>query len=186
MSRTGFTVLMIAIAVLVLGAMWLAWRARAARDAAGAETSEAPAGELLARFPRASYVSTTPAGAPLERVAIPGLRYKGYADVAVRRDGVTIAVTGEAPVHLPAERLAGTGTARGRIGKAVERDGLSLLRWRAAAGPYAGRELESSFRFADPAEQHRFAAAVARAADPAPAPDAAPTPETPPTTQEDA
>nr|WP_237464596.1 hypothetical protein [Leucobacter luti] len=153
---------MVAIAALALGGMWFAWRARARRDAAVVASAEPLAGALIAEFPRASYVSTTPAGAPLERVAIPGLRYKGYASVAVRRDGVVIAVTGEAPVTIGVAQLTGAGTANGRVGKTVERDGLSLLRWRTGAPGAPARDVESSFRFADPAEQQRFATAISQ------------------------
>lgn len=163
MSRTGFTILMIAIAVIVLALMWWAWRGRAQRDTtalAAATARPALVGEVVAEFPRASYVSTTPVGAPLERVSVPGLRYKGYADVVLRRDGVSIAVTGEKPVLIPADHVLGSGTAGSRIGKTVERDGLSLLRWRADASTGEARELESSFRLTDPREQLRFADAI--------------------------
>ncbi|WP_427868790.1 hypothetical protein [Leucobacter luti] len=176
MSRTAFTIFMISIAGIMLIAMLIAWRARGKRAAAmfgpqaGAEAtpetaeeagSEAPlGGEFVAEFRDVSYVSTTPAGAPLERVAIPGLTYKGFADVEVRRGGVTIAVTGETPVEIAAARVLGTATTNGRIGKAVERDGLSLLLWQADT-PEGPRELESSFRLAEPAVQRRFAEAIA-------------------------
>ncbi|PRI12209.1 hypothetical protein [Leucobacter massiliensis] len=155
MSQTSYVILMAAVAGLALLGMWFAWRARARRD----RGVEAPAAELsgatLLHLPRASYVSTTPEGSPFERVSIPSLRYKGYAELTVLSDGVIIAVTGETPVRIPAGRLRGTGTASGRVGKAVERDGLSLLRW--AAGE---RVLESSFRLANPAEQAAFAKAI--------------------------
>ena len=168
MSRAGFAVLMATIVVLVLGGMWIAWRARRRRDADIAGASTAPSGALIAVFPRASYVSTTPVGSPFERLAIPGLTYKGFAEVTVRRDGVSIAVTGEPAVHLTTDQLSGTATAGGRIGKVVERDGLSLLQWRAGpgvagrAGPETEpRQLESSFRFTGPPEQQAFAEAIA-------------------------
>ncbi|UOQ58672.1 hypothetical protein MUN78_07580 [Leucobacter allii] len=159
MSAEVFIAVMAAIAAVILAAMWLGWRARSRRDA-GIDVGAAElAGAPLAAFPHAGYVSTTPAGAPFQRLAIPGLRYKGFADVTVRADGVEIAVTGEAPIGIPADRITGTGTAGGRVGKAVERDGLSLLRWRAAGS--AVPELESGFRFTGPEEQLRFAEAVA-------------------------
>ncbi|GAA1620358.1 hypothetical protein [Leucobacter chromiireducens] len=183
MSRTSFIIMMSAIAVLAFAGMWIAWRGRTRRGASAAAPSTAPlSGEVLANFPRASYVSTTPEGAPLERVAVPGLRYKGFAEVTVRRDGVSIAVTGEAAVLIPRAQLRGTGTASGRVGKAVERDGLSLLQWQlSGAGDRAPQPVESSFRFTDPAEQQRFADAVSAVL----APSAAHTP-TQTTTQEDA
>ena len=86
MSRTGFAILMASIVVLIFGGMWIAWRARSRRDSGVQGFGSAPTGEVVAVFPRASYVSTTPVGSPFERVAIPGLRYKGFAEVTVRRD----------------------------------------------------------------------------------------------------
>lgn len=112
-------------------------------------------GDVIAHFPRAGYVSTTPEGEPLVRVALPGLRYRGNAELTVRSDGVTIVVTGESPVHIGRSQLRGSTTARARVGKAVERDGLAVLQWK-----NSGRALESSFRFALPAEQHSFVAAI--------------------------
>ncbi|WP_053383909.1 PH-like domain-containing protein [Leucobacter celer] len=155
MSQTTYVIVMAAIAALALVGMWFAWRARARRDV-GIELPEAElAGDALVSFPRAGYVSTTPVDSPFERLSIPGLRYKGFATLTVLSDGVVISVTGEEPVRIPAAQLRGSGTASGRIGKAVERDGLSLLRW--VAGE---RSLESSFRLANPAEQAAFAEAI--------------------------
>ncbi|QIM18520.1 hypothetical protein G7066_07635 [Leucobacter coleopterorum] len=111
-------------------------------------------------FPKASYVSTTPVGAPLERVSIPGLRYKGFANLTVRSDAVSIEVTGENPVHISADQVLGCATASGRVGKFVEQDGLSLLVWRANSPDTEPRELESSFRFANVNEQESFAEAI--------------------------
>lgn len=160
MSASQIALIFAAVGVLALASMWLAWRARARRDAdivPGVGPREATPHDdaTIASFPRVSYVSTTPADSPFERLAIPGLRYRGYAELTVSRGGATIAVTGERPVFIPAADIRGTGTASGRVGKAVERDGLSLLRWRAGE-----RVVESSFRLADPAEQAAFAEAI--------------------------
>jgi len=178
MSRTEFLIVMVAFAALVLAAMWIGWRRRSRRDRGIAPAAPAPVGGLIAVFERASYVSTTAAGAPMERLAIPGLRFKGFARIDVHLDGVSIAVTGEDPVHIPADRVLGTGAAGRRVGKAVEREGLALLRWRASETD--PRELESSFRFANPAEQLRFAEAIAEIR------PSASTTDIPPTIQEDA
>lgn len=155
MSRTTFTLILVAVVVVVFAAMWLAWRERARRDAAVLGEANAPVGELVAEFARVLYVSTTPVGEPLVRVAAPGLRYRGQAEIVVREDGATVQVRGEQPVHFSADRLHGSGSASGRIGKAVERDGLALIKWQAG-----DRELESSFRFDNKAEQRRFTAAI--------------------------
>ncbi|UTX51798.1 PH-like domain-containing protein [Leucobacter aridicollis] len=156
MSRTMFLILWLVIASGILTFMALAWRARNRRDAGLALPDHGLAGDVVQTFEHVGYVSTTPAGAPLERLAIPGLRYKGWADVTVRRDGVEIAVTGERPVHLAAASVRGTDSAGGRIGKVVERDGLALLGWEGTDG----RPVESSFRFSTVGDQRRFAAAV--------------------------
>ncbi|MGW9020873.1 PH-like domain-containing protein [Leucobacter chromiiresistens] len=183
MTRTAFALVMVAIAAVVLLAMWIGWRGRARRHSAFAEHGDALVGAVVAAFPRVGYVSTTRIGAPLDRLSIPGLQFKGFADVTLRADGATIAVTGEPEIHLPVDRLLGTDVASRRVGKAVERDGLSVLQWRAADGS----AVESSFRFSLPADQLRFADAVAQiipaGAAHAPGPQ---THSTPHTTQEDA
>lgn len=164
MSRTSFAILMIAIAAAVLLLMWLAWRGRRRRDSAivvsTTSAAEIASDRRLASFADVPYVSTTPVGSPFERIAIPGLDYKGPADLVVTASGVMISVAGAPEVALPVAQLRGTGTANGRVGKIVERDGLSLLRWVPAAAPGPEREFESAFRFTDPAQQQRFAAAI--------------------------
>lgn len=155
MSRPIFALIWIAVIALIFVGMWWGWRARARRDAGVTGAEAAPSGALIVEFPRAYYVSTTPVGEPMTRVAAPGLRYRGFADVTVREDGVSVEIPGERPVHVAAGQLRGSGSAGRRVGKAVERDGLGLMRWSAE-----GRELESSFRFGDRAEQQRFADAI--------------------------
>lgn len=158
MNRLIFALVWIAIVGVVLAAMWWGWRRRTQRDA-GVHGVAVLAGEVLATFTDVQYVSTTPVGEPLVRVAAPGLRYRGFAEITVRRDGVTVQVRGELPVHLHADDIVGSATVSRRIGKAVERDGLALLVWRSD-----DRELESSFRFAQRADQSSFGALVAEIA----------------------
>ncbi len=165
MSRPLFALLVVAVVVLALFAMWLGWRARLRRDAGVRTSATAPLGQLIAEFTHLLYVSTTPVGEPLSRVAVPGLRYRGQAEISVFSDGVTISVVGESPTHLSVDQLRGSGSAGRRVGKAVETEGLALLRWQpltAAETPgTAGQaELESSFRFEQKSEQRRFAAAI--------------------------
>lgn len=156
MSRPVFAIFVIAIIAIALLAMWLGWRARSRRDASVLASAAEPIGAMVAEFARVFYVSTTPVGEPLVRVAAPGLRYRGWAGVAVREDGVTVSVTGEQPVHFAAEQIRGSGSAGRRVGKAVESDGLALMRWTTDDG----RELESSFRFETGADQSRFMEAI--------------------------
>lgn len=166
MSRSLFALLVIAVVVVALLAMWLGWRARLRRDSQVRTSAIAPIGELIAEFTRVLYVSTTPIGEPLSRVAVPGLRYRGQAEVSVFSDGVTIAVAGEDPTHIALAQVQGVGSAGRRVGKAVESEGLALLQWQpiAAEGEASANAdaaaLESSFRFESKAEQRRFAEAI--------------------------
>lgn len=166
MSRPLFVLLAIAIVAALFLIMWLGWRARSRRDQGVRGSLVAPSGPLLATFENLMYVSTTPVGEPLARVAAPGLRYRGKAEILVHEDGVTIAVVGEHATHLDAAQLRGSAAAGRRVGKAVEHDGLGLLRWVPSAepqqreGPDDPRILESSFRFESTAEQHRFFEAI--------------------------
>jgi len=168
--RVIFTIVVIAIVVLILLGMWSGWRRRSRNDAAIVDSAPSLNGAVIATFGgRAEtagglqYVSTTPVGGPLTRVAAPGLRYRGPAEITVRTDGVTVQVAGEDPVHVPAEQVSGSAAAGRRVGKAVESGGLALLRWQATSGGDA-QILESGFRFSERDEQERFAAAIAEIA----------------------
>lgn len=155
MNATALATIMGVCALPILAGMWFAWRARLRRDRAVPTGQQAPVGRVIAEIPRISYISTTPAGAPFERIALPGLAYRGYAAVTVRTDGLTVTVTGEPSVHVAAADVIRTATARARVGKAVERDGLALLIWRSG-----DRELESGFRALTSADQHTFTTAI--------------------------
>ena len=155
MTQLTWGLVVAAFAALLFLLMWTAWRRRTRRDAQ-VETSAAPfAGPPTTSFPRVFYVATTPAGAPLERVAAPGLAFRGYGELDLFTDGLEFRLPGEHPVRIPGAQILGSGTAQTRIDKVVEADGLALVRWQAD-----DRELESSFRFPDPAGQRAFADAV--------------------------
>ncbi|MGO3146564.1 MAG: PH-like domain-containing protein [Leucobacter sp.] len=182
MNRLTFLILWILIAAAIFSFMLIAWRARKRRDANVRPREGELSGSPIAEFTHVSYVSTTPVGEPFVRVAVPGLSFKGWADVSVREDGVSIEVTGEPRINIEHSQIRGTDTARGRIGKIVERDGLSLLQWEIDHNRLDHRSLESSFRFDSPAEQRRFSDAISQLA---PHTDSNFTPATE-TTQEDA
>lgn len=168
MSRLMFTIVWIVLATGLLTFMAVAWRARTKRDAALKQPVLGLSGDTLEHFAKVGYVSTTPVGAPLERVAVPGLSFKGWAELTVVRDGIAIEIAGEDRIEIPNTRLVGTDTASGRIGKVVESGGLSLLVWQ-TTGAEDALLLESAFRFDTPAEQRRFDAAIALIAQAVPA-----------------
>lgn len=150
---TGIVAAILAISALSL--MWWAWRGRARRDAALAPDAVTLLGDPLQTFNRVYYVATTRAGEPLERIAIPRLKYRGYSTVDIFANGIRIRVDGEHAVDIGRELISGSGEAQMRIDKVVERDGLALVRWTSR-----GELLESSFRFTDPGQQAEFTSAV--------------------------
>ncbi|MGO1569790.1 MAG: PH-like domain-containing protein [Canibacter sp.] len=147
------TLIVVAVAILSLGAMWWAWRKRSQRSAAIQLPEQT--GTLVETFERIFYVATTPAGEPLMRVNVPSLIYRGYASVSVHSAGVTVQVRGENAVTIPARSITSTSSARTRIDKAVERDGLAILSW-----VWGDKQFESSLRFPTASDQHAFHDAV--------------------------
>jgi hypothetical protein len=147
----------LAVVVIVLALAIVGWRRRVRRDS-GAGGGYSTPGTLSAPLAEAAalYVATTKAGQHLERLALPGLAYRGKATIAVRPEGVAIAVTGETPVFIPAAVVSGVGAASVAIDRAVERDGLLRLGWTTSGGAAA----DTYFRVVDPAGRAQLAAAI--------------------------
>ncbi|MDR6970719.1 hypothetical protein [Leifsonia shinshuensis] len=170
MDKVLPTIGILAVLAIVIGLAVLGWRRRVRRDSpAGGGystpgTLSAPVAEV-----EALYVATTRGGEHLERLALPGLSFRGNATVAVRPEGVSIAVTGEPAVFVPASVLTGVGVASVAIDRAVERDGLVRLGWTTSGGTAA----DSYFRVVDPAGRAQLIAAVEATVPRADAPDAA-------------
>ncbi|MES1169940.1 MAG: hypothetical protein ABUL47_04560, partial [Leifsonia sp.] len=128
-------VLVVALLLIVWG-----WRRRVRRDrpagggyAAPTSGGDAPQGRPIASA-ETFYVATTKGGEHLERLALPGLSFRGKATVSVGSDGVTIAVTGEQPVYIPTAAITGLGAATTAIDRVVEKDGLLRLSWTTSGG----------------------------------------------------
>ncbi|MEB4616246.1 PH-like domain-containing protein [Leucobacter sp. M11] len=137
-----FTIAIGLLLILVFLGMFFAWRKRSRHGARLAPAGRAAlTGEVLLTLDRILYVATTPKDARLDRVAVPGLRYRGYASLTVATDGVQIQVTGEHPVVIPAAQVTGLESGQLTIDKAVERNGLAMLGWRSG-----DTELLSAFR----------------------------------------
>lgn len=124
--------LVTAFAVLVLLAMVWAWRGRRRRQAAYAAPAEGPdaaaRGQSRAQAP-VLYVATTTAGAPLDRLTIPGLAFRGRGVVTVHDAGVSIAIPGEPETFIARERLRSIGTSTWTIDRVVEPGGLVRIDW---------------------------------------------------------
>jgi hypothetical protein len=170
MDRTIPTVIVVVIVVGLLALMARSWWKRRTRDAgleAGyplpAEAAEGSA-EALAAVP-AFYVATTPRDQPLERLAIRGLGFRARAKLFVHPHGVTLALSGEKPVYIPATAIQRLARATWAIDRAVETDGLLQLGWQ-LSGPSAGQparqttDVDSYFRIPDPADRARLTDAL--------------------------
>ncbi|MCU1478483.1 MAG: hypothetical protein JWQ64_3176 [Subtercola sp.] len=126
-------IIVLAILVVIYIGMALAWRARKRRQSAFTLNTVTPAdtGELLLEVPML-YVATTPANKPLERLALPGLAFRGRGTFIVWQKGVTISVNGEPDVYVPLADIRSVGTSTFTIDRVVESGGLTRLDWTSA------------------------------------------------------
>ena len=166
----GFAVgILVLVLVVVFTGMIRSWRRRlmAQHDLAAPEVGEAssppsqtvPADAVRVRADvLGTYVATTFAGRPLERVVAHGLGFRARANVQITDTGLRMDRAGSLPMFVPRASLAGAGSATWTIDRAVERGGLTVVGWRmeSTAGPV---EVESAFRF-DQADGDAVVAAV--------------------------
>lgn len=151
------TIGILAVVVIVLALAIVGWRRRVRRDAPAGGGYPVPAIlEPATATVEVLYVATTKAGEHLERLALPGLAFRGKGTVEVSPDGVRLVVAGEQPVFIPAFALVDTGAARVAIDRVVERDGLLRLGWTTSGGVAA----DSYFRVVDPAGRGPLIAAI--------------------------
>ncbi|WP_394552220.1 hypothetical protein ACDF64_15330 [Agromyces sp. MMS24-JH15] len=131
----GYVIGAVVALLVVAGAAWLmlrSFRSRQERDAVLTAhpmpaTLGAPSLEC-----EALYVATTPAGEPLERLAMPGLAFRGSARVEVVPEGVVLRIAGEPASFVPADKLVGAAPATWVIDRSVEPEGLVSITWIAA------------------------------------------------------
>lgn len=167
MERLIPTVIILVVLAGVLVLMWFGWRARRRRDAGLPPIAE-PDAELGApdlELHDIHYVATTRAEDPLDRIAIDPLAYRGRATIGVYSRGVVLQVAGSRPAFIPRAAIESTGTATATVDRAVERDGLLIIRWRLSAEQRA----DTALRVTDPDQRRALRDALA-----ALAPDAAP------------
>ena len=142
------------LAALVLGGaltgMIRSWRRRVQRDAHITVQRELPTSE--SRWTgRLQYVATTPLDDPINRLAIPSLAFRGFAQLDITHAGVIVRVDGEAPVAIPAAQLVSVQPASWVIDRGVGEDGLIRLTWKSVdAQPVS---IDSYFRVSEPADR---------------------------------
>ena len=121
----------IAVAALVLLAMFSAWRRRLRRDSGLAAPLGVPEhAEVLDRH-EVLYVSTTKHDQPLERLTLSPLAYRARGEVAVTDRGLALCLDGAPTVFLASSRLESVGRATVTIDRVVEPGGLVRVAWSA-------------------------------------------------------
>jgi hypothetical protein len=142
-------VVLLAVGLLVL--MALSWRRRKARQAGLGAPAAMPADPGVSMLEADGlYLATTPAGRPLERIAIAPLGFRADAALTVTDRGLVVALTGSAPFFVPAADLTGVRRASWTIDRGVEEDGLNLIAWTIRDAEGTGTALESYFRLREP------------------------------------
>ncbi|MFI8594281.1 hypothetical protein ACIGCK_07615 [Microbacterium sp. NPDC078428] len=130
MTREAAVAILVAVAVLLLGLMAWGWWRRSRRDRALSAPTDVPVDAAATASFSGLYVATTRHDAPLDRLAIRHLAYRGRVRVDVTATGVILRITGEPDVFLGAPLLLEVGRATWTIDRVVERDGLVYLAWR--------------------------------------------------------
>lgn len=146
MAREIGLALFILLGVVLLTLMVVSWRRRVARQAGLGVPGAVPSttASVIATL-GGQYVATTPAGEPLNRIAVKPLGFPANAELTVTDDGLIVALTGSEPFFVPKDDLLGAGRATWTVDRGVETDGLNLVSWR-----LNGTGLDSYFRLRDP------------------------------------
>ena len=134
----------LAIIVVTLTAMFFAWRARKAR-AVNFIVPAIDAGQPSLTVD-VFYVATTVADNHLERVALPGLAFRGYGTLEIGDATVALFLKGGDQLVLPRSVVTGVSLTTTVIDKVVEKDGLISIRWTAATVPGDVTELATHIR----------------------------------------
>lgn len=120
----------IGVALLILLAMFFAWRRRLRRDSAHIAPIGVPEhAEVLSRH-EILYVSTTRHEQPLERLAITPLAYRARGEIAVTDRGAALCLDGSPTVFLASSVLVSVDRATVTIDRVVEPGGLVRVAWK--------------------------------------------------------
>lgn len=131
-ARDVAVAITIAIAIVMLLSMYLAWRRRLRRDAAHVAPIGVPEhAETLSRY-EVLYVSTTRHEQPLERLAIAPLAYRARGELVVTDRGIALCLDGAPTVFLATQTITAIERATVTIDRVVERDGLVRISWSTA------------------------------------------------------
>jgi hypothetical protein len=143
MTRPELMAIVLILLAVLLALLAVGWRRRARRQSSIAQPDVVPQdpGAVVGVF-TGQYVSTTVSGAPLERIAVHGLGFRGNAHVTVTTLGAIVRIDGTSDKWIAATSMRGRRTATWTIDRVVEPNGLELLEW-----DLGGLLVDSYFRF---------------------------------------
>lgn len=156
MDRPMLMALAVAFLLVLLALMLIGWRRRQRSQANMPRPLMLPDDAAEATLTAAAfYVATTVVGEPLNRIAVAGLGYRARATVGVADDGVRLAIPGQSTILIPAAAIRAVERATWTIDRAVEEDGLTLVRWTLGEED-AAIDVDSYLRISDPASADQF------------------------------
>jgi hypothetical protein len=128
-TRTTLLVYVLIGFVVIIGLAAFGWAMRRRRQRNIPATAPLPSdvGALRGEFD-GFYVSTTPEGQPLNRIAVRGLGFRARATIAVTDSGVVLDLPGNT-IFIPRETIREVTRSNYTIDRVVEPGGLVLLAW---------------------------------------------------------
>jgi hypothetical protein len=127
--------------------MTLAWRARHHR--ANNYATWPPLGDSPNEIHEIFYVATTLGSNSLDRVALKGFTYRGFASLEVFPDGLQVRLKTNDVLAIPATALIRYEFSQVAIDKVVEKEGLIGLTWNSAPAMLPSQELTTFVRLRD-------------------------------------
>ena len=130
MDTTVGTLIVAAVILVVIVAIAWGWSRRKQAQSEVATPPKPHMGLKAVSEPvEGSYVSTTKAGHPLERVAVHGLGIRTTGELVVTDGGVIMDLAGREDFLIPRRDIVSVDTTNGMIGKFVERGGIIRITW---------------------------------------------------------
>jgi hypothetical protein len=145
-TRTTLLIYVLIGFVVIIGLAILGWtmRRRRQRNIPAPVPMPADIGAVRGEFD-GFYVSTTPEGQPLNRIAVRGLGFRARVTIAVADEGVVLALPGN-NIFIPRADLREVTRANYTIDRVVEPGGLVLLAWTLGAGSPNETRVDSYLR----------------------------------------
>jgi len=145
MDRTLWVIGLVAFWGLLVGLMYLGWRARARRQASRIGEMPAVPGELGTRLLEPTtglYVGSTIVPSWQNRIAVGDIGFRAAGELSRYERGILLERDGASPIWIPAESVRAVRTERGLAGKVMTRDGVLVIRWELPSGT----EIDTGFR----------------------------------------